>query len=197
MSVVVENGQLLVPRSTSGIKERTVLVELDGYRPQVSPSAFVAPTAVLVGNVIVEDEASIWYGAVLRADHGAQAIIVGARTSVQDNCVIHVALDHGTTLGTDVTIGHGAILEGCDVEDGAVVGMNAVVLDHARVGAGSLLAAGSSVLARATIPPNVLAAGTPAGVKKEITGGARWWIENSGKYYVDLAKRYKAQGLDR
>jgi carbonic anhydrase/acetyltransferase-like protein (isoleucine patch superfamily) len=173
-----------------------MLVEFGGYRPQVSSSAFIAPTAVLIGNVTVGDEASIWYGAVLRADHGEQGIVVGARSSVQDNCVIHVALDHGTTIGEDVTIGHGAILEGCDIEDGALVGMNAVVLDHARVGARALIAANSSVLARAEIPAGMLAAGSPATVKKPVSGDAQWWIENSARYYVDLAHAYLDQGLE-
>jgi carbonic anhydrase/acetyltransferase-like protein (isoleucine patch superfamily) len=172
-----------------------MLIEFEGYTPQVSPSAFVAPTAVLIGNVVVHDEASIWYGAVLRADHGEQGIVIGARSSVQDNCVIHVANDHGTTVGEGVTVGHGAILEGCDIEDGAVIGMNAVVLDHARIGARSLLAAGSTVLVGTGIPPDKLAAGAPAVVKKSIDGAARWWIERSGVHYVDLSRRYKAEGL--
>lgn len=169
-------------------------IEFEGYRPRVSPRAFIAPTAVLIGNVIVHDDASIWYGAVLRADHGEQGIVIGARSSVQDNCVIHVALDRGTTVGEEVTIGHGAILEGCEVDDGALIGMNAVVLDGARIGSHSLLAAGSTVLSGTEIPPNVLAAGSPAVVKKAIEGGARWWIEKSSEYYVDLAGRYRAAG---
>jgi carbonic anhydrase/acetyltransferase-like protein (isoleucine patch superfamily) len=172
-----------------------MLVEFDGYRPQVSPRAFVAPTAVLVGNVIVHDEASVWYGAVLRADHGEQGIVVGARSTIQDNCVIHVALDRGTRIGEDVTVGHGAILEACDVEDGALIGMNAVVLEHVRVGARALVAANSSVLARSQIPPGMLAAGAPATVKKAVAGEAQWWIENSARYYVELARKYRDQGL--
>jgi carbonic anhydrase/acetyltransferase-like protein (isoleucine patch superfamily) len=172
-----------------------MLVEFEGFAPQVSPEAFVAPTAVLIGNVVVEEDATIWYGAVLRADHGEQAIVVGAGSSVQDNCVIHVALDHGTNIGKRVTVGHGAILEGCDIEDGAVIGMNAVVLDHARVGARALVAAGSTDLVGTEIPPETLAAGSPARVKKAIEGGARWWIERSGEHYVELGRRYRKAGL--
>jgi carbonic anhydrase/acetyltransferase-like protein (isoleucine patch superfamily) len=172
-----------------------MLVEFDGYHPRVSPTAFVAPTAVLVGNVTVGEDASIWYGAVLRADHGEHGIVVGARSSVQDNCVLHVALDCGTTIGEDVTVGHGAILEGCEIGNGAVIGMNAVILQHARVGARSLIAAGSAVLAHAEIPEDSVAAGSPAAVKKPISGGARWWIEHSASFYVDLARRYRDQGL--
>lgn len=172
-----------------------MILEFDGYRPRISPRAFVAPTAVLIGNVVINQDASVWYGAVLRADHGEQAIIVGARSSVQDNCVIHVANDRGTTLGTDVTVGHGAILEGCDIEDGALIGMNSVVLDHARIGARALLAANSTVLAGTEIPPECLAAGSPAQVKKALEGAAGQWIETSARHYVELARRYRTQGL--
>jgi len=172
-----------------------VLLDFDGYAPQVHETAFVAPTALLLGNVIVRENASVWYGAVLRGDHGDQPIVVGARSNIQDNCVIHVALDHGTIIGEDVTIGHGAILEGCAIEDGALVGMNAVVLDHARVGARSLIAANSSVLPGTHIPPDSMAAGSPATVKKEISGSAAWWIEHSSRYYVERTRKYKEQGL--
>jgi carbonic anhydrase/acetyltransferase-like protein (isoleucine patch superfamily) len=174
-----------------------VIVEFDGYCPQVAPGAFVAPTAVLIGNVVVEDDASIWYGAVLRADHGEQAIVIGAGSSIQDNCVIHVAFDRGTTVGKGCTIGHGVIMEACDIEDGALVGMNSVVLEHARVGARALVAANSTVLARAEIPADTLAAGSPAVVKRKLEGPSRWWIERSAPYYVELGRRYREQGLDR
>jgi carbonic anhydrase/acetyltransferase-like protein (isoleucine patch superfamily) len=173
-----------------------MIVEFDGYTPLVAESAFVAPTAVLVGNVVVEEGASVWYGAVLRADHGEQAIVIGAGSNVQDNCVIHVSLERGTTIGRNVTIGHGAILEACAIEDGAVIGMNAVVLEHARIGRRSMVAAGSTVLAHTEIPDEVLAAGSPAVVKKPLEGDARWWIEKSGTYYGALAARYRKQGLD-
>jgi carbonic anhydrase/acetyltransferase-like protein (isoleucine patch superfamily) len=152
---------------------------------------------VLIGHVVVHDEASIWYGAVLRADHGEQRIVIGARSSVQDNCVIHVSQDHGTTIGIEVTIGHGAILEGCDIEDGALIGMNAVVLEYARVGRRALIAASSTVLAHQNIPPDSLAAGSPAVVKKAIEGSADRWIEKSAGYYVELARRYRVQGLEK
>jgi carbonic anhydrase/acetyltransferase-like protein (isoleucine patch superfamily) len=172
-----------------------MIVKFDGYRPQIAQDAFVAPTATLIGNVVVESGASVWYGAVLRGDHGEQAIVIGAGSNVQDNVVIHVALDKGTSIGENVTIGHGAVLEACDVGDGAVIGMNAVVLEHVRIGQRSMIAAGSTVLAHTGIPDEVLAAGTPAVVKKALDGGARWWIERSGDYYVELAARYRAQGL--
>jgi carbonic anhydrase/acetyltransferase-like protein (isoleucine patch superfamily) len=171
------------------------LIPFGGYSPRVAPTAFVAPTAVLIGNVSVSDGASIWYGAVLRADHGEQGIVIGPRTSVQDNAVLHVALERGTTVGSDVTVGHGALLEGCEVEDGALIGMGAIVLNHARVGERALVAAGSVVLERAVIPPDTVAAGSPARVKKRLEGPARQGIEGSAGYYVRLAERYREAGL--
>lgn len=174
-----------------------MIVEFDGYRPRVSSRAFIAPTGVLIGNVVVEDDASVWYGAVLRADHGEQAIVIGAESSIQDNCVIHVAWDRGTTVGKGCTVGHGAIMEACDIGDGALVGMNSVVLEHARIGARALIAANSTVLAHAEIPPDTLAAGSPAVVKRVLEGPSRWWIERSAPYYVELGRRYREQGLDR
>ena len=173
-----------------------MIVEFEGYRPVVAESAFVAPTAVLIGNVTVGDEASIWYGAVLRADQGEHAILIGPRSNVQDNCVLHVSGNRGTIVGSDVTIGHGALLEGCDIADGAVVGMNAVVLEGARVGARSLIAAGSTVLAGTQIPDDVMAAGLPAVVKKATTGPSRRWIERSAAHYVERARRYREEGLN-
>ena len=173
-----------------------MIVEFEGYRPAVAETAFVAPSAVLIGNVTIGDEASIWYGAVLRADHGEQAIVIGPRSNVQDNCVLHVSINRGTIIGSDVTIGHGALLEGCEIAAGAVIGMNAVVLEGARVGARSLIAAGSTVLAGTQIPDDMMAAGQPALVKKATTGPTRWWIEHSAAHYVERARRYRAQGLD-
>lgn len=172
-----------------------MLIPFDGYSPRVHPEAFVAPTAVLIGNVVVKAGASIWYGAVLRADHGDRAIVVGARASVQDNAVVHVAIERGTTIGSDVTIGHGALLEGCDIGDGALIGMGAIVLNFAHVGERSLVAAGSVVLERAQIPPDTVAAGSPARVKKVVEGAARQWVDLSAAYYVDLATKYRTAGL--
>lgn len=172
-----------------------MIISLDGYTPRLAPTAFVAPTAVLVGNVVIEEEASIWYGAVLRADHGENGITIGRRSSVQDNAVIHVALQRGTTVGDDVTIGHGALLEGCEIGNGALIGMGAIILNDARVGSGALVAAGSVVLERGQVPDNTVAAGSPARVKKVVEGPARDWIAVSAGHYVRLAARYRAAGL--
>lgn len=171
----------------------SIILELDGYAPLIAGSVFVAPTASIIGNVTVEEEASIWFGAALRADNGENKITVGPRTSIQDGCVVHVSTERGTTIGGDVTVGHGAILEGCTIGDGAVVGMNAVVLEDAEVGAGSMVAAGSVVPVGMRIPAGVLAAGAPARIKKEISGESAEWIAHSAPHYVRLARRYREQ----
>jgi carbonic anhydrase/acetyltransferase-like protein (isoleucine patch superfamily) len=171
-----------------------MIIEYRGKRPRVHPSAFVAPTAVLIGDVEVGEESSIWFGAVLRGDNGP--IRIGARTSIQDNCVLHVSENGQTTVGNDVTVGHCAVMEDCRIEQFALIGSNAVVLGGAVVGARSLIAAGSVVGENAEIPPGVLAAGAPAKVKKQLEGESAHWIDISAREYVALSRSYMEQGID-
>ena len=166
-----------------------MIIEYKGHRPKISPKAFIAPTAVLIGDVTVGDDASIWFGAVLRSDQNENPIVVGARTSVQDNCVIHSG-EAPTILEEDVTVGHGAIMEGCVIRRGAIIGMNVTVLDNTEIGEESLIAAGSVVVPHTKIPPRVLAAGSPAKVKKELTGEALHWIKMGSSTYVNLCRNY-------
>lgn len=168
------------------------LLPYGGKAPRVHPSAFVAPTAVLVGDVEVGEEASIWYGAVLRAD--LAPIRIGARTSIQDNAVIHTVSQsaEGCVVGADVTVGHAAVLHNCRVEDGALVGMNATVLNFAVVGAGALVAAGSVVTERTVIPPRALAAGVPAKVRGQLDEAGVQGLARAAQQYVELARAYRA-----
>lgn len=170
-----------------------MLLEYRGKRPRVHPSAFVAPTALIIGDVEVGEESSIWFGTVLRGDMGP--IRIGARTSVQDNAVVHVSEGCSTIVGNDVTIGHAAVMEDCVIGDGALIGSNAVVLNGASVGRGSLIAAGSVVAANDNIPDGVVAAGAPAKVKKAVEGDAAHWVELGAKEYVKLSRSYLAQGI--
>ncbi|MDQ2681279.1 MAG: gamma carbonic anhydrase family protein [Candidatus Eremiobacteraeota bacterium] len=159
-----------------------------GKTPKVDPSAFIAPTAVLIGDVEVGAESSIWFGTVLRGDNGP--IRIGARSSIQDNAVVHVS-EHGrTTIGNDVTVGHCAIMEDCLIKDHALIGSNAVILNGATVGERSLIAAGSVVGEGAQIPDGVVAAGAPAKVKKPLEGEAAKWIEVAANEYVKLSRSY-------
>jgi len=165
-----------------------VLLEFEGKLPRVAEEAFVAPTAALIGDVEVQAGASVWFGAVLRGDFGR--IVVRRGASVQDNVVVHTLPGGETVIGEDATIAHGAVLHNCTVGRGAVVGMNCVVLDEAVVGDEAMLAAGSVVKGKAEIPARHLAAGSPAEVKKELSGPALWWVKTSAAAYDDLARRY-------
>ena len=166
------------------------IVELNGVRPTIGRDVYLAPTAVLIGDVTVGDDCSVWFGAVLRGD--LSRIEIGPRTAIQDTAVIHCAIDLPTVIGEDVTIGHGALLEGCEVQDGAVIGMGAVVLQHARVGYGTVIAAGGVVPERAQVAPGVLAAGVPVTEKKQLSGSSARWSEIAVKDYQELRVSYLA-----
>jgi len=137
------------------------ILAFGGRTPRIHASAFVAPTAVIIGDVEIGAESSIWFGAVIRGDEAEHGIVIGARTSIQDNCVIHVSARGPTIVGDDCTIGHGASFESCEIRRGALVGMNAVILHGVVVGEESLVAAGSVVPAGLQIPPRTLVAGVP------------------------------------
>jgi len=164
--------------------------ELGGKRPKVHRDAYIAPTAVLIGDVEIKAGASVWFGAVLRGDESK--ITVGVGANVQDNVIIHCAEDLPTVIEENATIGHSAQLEGCVVERGALVGMGATMLQRSRLGAGSMLAAGAVLLEGSEIPPRHLAAGVPARVKKPLAGSSDGWVGTSALHYQQRALRYRA-----
>jgi carbonic anhydrase/acetyltransferase-like protein (isoleucine patch superfamily) len=165
--------------------------ELGGKRPKVHPDAYIAPTAVLIGDVEVEAGASVWFGAVLRADEAQ--IRIGEGSNIQDNVVIHCAEDLPTVVERNATVGHSAQLEGCVVGEGALVGMGATMLQRSRLGAGSMLAAGAVLTEGKEIPPGHLAAGVPATVKKPLAGSSGNWVQTAAKHYRDRAVTYRAK----
>jgi len=169
------------------------ILSYNGKTPKIGKGVFIAPTASVIGDVELGDGVSVWFGAVLRGDEAA--IRIGANTSVQDNAVIHVYEGHDTVLEDHVTIGHGAILEACHVKSGALIGMNAVVLDHAVVGQGALVAAGSVVLEGQEIPDGMLAAGAPAKVKRALEGSSKNWLEVGASAYMRLTRSYREQKI--
>ena len=170
-----------------------MIIEYRGKRPKIDPSAFVAPNAVLIGDVEVGRESSIWFGAVLRGDNGP--IRIGARTSIQDNAVVHVSEGGGTFVGDDVTVGHCAVMEDCRIDTHALIGSNATLLNGCTIGQGALVAAGSVVGQGAAIPERVVAAGAPATVKKKLEGESASWIAISSEEYVKLSRLYLAQSI--
>ena len=170
-----------------------MIIEYRGKCPKVASSAFVAPTAVLIGDVEIGEEASIWFGTVIRGDNGP--IRIGARANVQDNSVVHVSEHCTTIVEEDATVGHSAVLEDCRIARGALVGSNAVVLNGATIGEQSLVAAGSVVPANMQVPPRVVVAGSPATVKKSLEGPSITWVEIAGPEYVHLSRTYLSHGI--
>jgi carbonic anhydrase/acetyltransferase-like protein (isoleucine patch superfamily) len=167
------------------------LYEFEGKRPNVAPDAFIAATATLIGDVTVESGASIWYGAVLRGDDGP--IVVRRNANVQDLSLVHTTPTVTTEIGEGATVAHQCVVHGAVLESEALVANGCVVLDGARIGAGSLVAALSLVAAGTEIPPGVLAAGSPAVVKREIAGTpAEMWVRLNPTYYPALAQRHIA-----
>jgi carbonic anhydrase/acetyltransferase-like protein (isoleucine patch superfamily) len=171
------------------------ILSFAGRTPRIHPSAFIAPTAVLIGDVEVGAEASVWFGAVLRGDHPDFGIRVGDRSSIQDNCVLHVSARGPTLVGDEVTVGHGATFESCEIRRRALIGMNAVILHGAVIGEESLVAALSVVPEGMIVPARTLVAGAPARIRKELTGESADWVARSAEHYVELAAQYRAQGI--
>ncbi|NLE72706.1 MAG: gamma carbonic anhydrase family protein [Actinomycetales bacterium] len=165
------------------------ILPFDDHVPDVHPDAWLAPTATLIGKVRVAADASIWFGAVLRGD--IDEIVVGPRSNVQDNVVMHTEHGSPAVLGADVSVGHGAVVHGCTVEDGCLIGMNASVLTGAVVGRESLVAAGAVVLEGTVVPPRSLVAGVPAKVRRPLTDDEVAAIRGNAERYVPRAKAYR------
>lgn len=168
-----------------------IIQEYNGKSPRIGERVFIATNAVVIGDVEIGDDASIWFGAVLRGDKGR--IVIGRGANIQDNSVLHANSANSTLIGEDVTVGHGALLEGCTIGSGAVIGMGAIILpdvvieEQAMIGAGSLLTPGTR------IPARTLAVGSPATVRKQLSGESLRAVTVSAKSYRDLKDRYLAE----
>lgn len=166
------------------------IINIPGHVPRIDPTARIFETAVVVGNVEIGAQSSIWYGAVVRGD--VHTIRIGARTNIQDLCMVHVTRGTGPcTIEDDVTIGHQAVIHGCHIKSRVLVGMGAVILDNAVIGSDSLVAAGSVVPARMEVPPGVLVMGAPARVKRELTEKEKRDILASAVHYVSYQELYR------
>jgi len=159
-----------------------------GRQPAIAPSAFVDPTAQVIGDVTIGDESSLWMNVIVRGD--VHWIRIGHRTNIQDGTIVHVMRDtHPTTLGDEVTVGHGVILHGCTLHDRCLVGMGAIVLNGADVGSDSIIAAGTLVVEGMRVPPRSLVMGSPARVRRTLT-------EEEVASIRDYAARYVGYRLD-
>jgi len=167
------------------------LFEFEGKTPKIAGSAFIAPTATIVGEVIVEEDASVWYGAVIRADFSQVIIRRGA--NVQDGSVVHGPPGEPTEIGAGATVAHNCVVHGAVLGEECLIANGAIVLDGARIGARSLVAAGAVVPAGMEIPGGVLAAGVPAQVKRPIAGTpSEFWVTANPQAYRELAARHRA-----
>lgn len=171
-----------------------MLYELDGVRPRLAADCWVAPTAVLIGRVVLEAGASVWWGAVLRGDN--EPITVGEGSNVQDGCVLHTDPGFPLTIGADVTVGHMAMLHGCTIGEGSLVGIGAVILNGARIGRQCLIGAGALVPEGKEIPDRSLVLGTPGKVVGEVRPEQIARMAAGTEAYVANGRRYR-QGLRR
>lgn len=172
------------------------IIPYKGKSPRIASTALLLPGVTLIGDVELGEESSVWFGTVIRGD--VNWIRIGDMTNIQDRCVVHVTLDkHPTVIGDRVTVGHGAILHGCTVEDACLIGIGATVLDDAVIGKHSLVAAGALVTPHTRIPPESLVMGIPAVVKRRLTSAEIDNLEASARRYVSYANNYRAFLADR
>ena len=168
------------------------LYELDGVAPQLAAGAWVADSAQVIGHVVLGENASVWFGAVLRGDN--EALTIGRDTNVQDGSVLHSDTGSPLTLGEGVTVGHQVMLHGCTVGDNTLIGIQAVILNNARIGRNSIVGAGAVVTEGKEFPDNSLIIGAPAKVVRTLDEAAAARLRQSAQHYVENARRY-AKGL--
>jgi gamma-carbonic anhydrase len=160
--------------------------------PKIHESAFITDDAIVIGDVEIGEESSVWFGSIVRGD--VNYIRIGDRTNIQDACVIHVSSrDHPTILESQITVGHRVTLHGCYVESGCLIGIGSILLDGSRIGRNSLVAAGSLVTPGTIIPPESLVLGAPAKVKRSLTPDELAYLDRSWQNYVELSRRYASE----
>jgi carbonic anhydrase/acetyltransferase-like protein (isoleucine patch superfamily) len=165
------------------------IYQLDEHAPRIAASAWVADSAQVMGNVELEEDASIWFGAILRGD--TEVLHIGRGTNVQDGSVIHADIGYPVTLGANVTVGHQVMLHGCTIGDGALIGIQAVVLNGAKIGRHCLVGAGALVTEGKEFPDGSLIVGSPARVVRQLTPGQIEGLQRSAEHYVENARRFK------
>jgi carbonic anhydrase/acetyltransferase-like protein (isoleucine patch superfamily) len=166
------------------------IITHEGIAPRIHASAFVAEGAHIIGNVELGENASVWFNSVLRGD--INSIHIGDRTNIQDGSILHVTSELAVHVGNDVTVGHRAIVHGCRVEDGSLIGMGSVILDRARIGKQALVAAGAVVLEGFVVPDGMLAAGVPAKILRPLTEKEKLSLLESAEHYVKYAQSFRS-----
>jgi len=165
-----------------------MIISYKGKSPKISENTFIAPNATIIGDVEIEEGASIWYGAVLRGDMAP--IRIGKNSNVQDNCTVHTDTGKPSIIGKNVTVGHNAVIHGCIIEDNCLIGISATILNNAVVKKGSMVAAGALIKEKAEIGPMQLAAGVPATVKKQFDEKIISDLEKHAQHYVEMGQEH-------
>lgn len=160
-----------------------------GIKPTIPDSCFIEETAIIIGDVVMGDDCSAWFHAVIRGD--VNYIRIGHRTNVQDLCMLHVTHDtHTLIIGDDVTVGHNVVLHGCTIQNRVLVGMGSIIMDGAVIGEDSVVGAGALITAGTIVPPKSLILGSPAKVKRPVTEQELAWIRESAQNYVRYSRQY-------
>ncbi|EJO5348783.1 gamma carbonic anhydrase family protein [Clostridium botulinum] len=169
-----------------------MIYEYNGKKPEIDNKAFVAKSADLIGDVVLDENSTVLFGAVLRGD--INSIYVGKGSNIQDNCVLHVDIENKNIhIGEKVTVGHGAILHGCKIDDNCLIGMGSIILNGAEIGANTIIGAGSLVTSNKKIPSGVLCMGSPAKIIRELTKEEIASITESAQDYINLNKDYSGE----
>ena len=166
-----------------------MIKEFEGNIPRIDESTYISESVDIIGDVTIEENANIWFGTRLRGD--MNKIVIGKNTNIQENTVVHVDKNCPCLIGKDVTIGHGAIIHGCEICDNVLVGMGSIILNNAKIGKNTIIGAGSLVTQGKSFPDGVLILGNPAKVVRELTDDEIKNIKKSADNYVNLSKRYK------
>lgn len=159
------------------------------FVPQINKDCFIAENSAVIGNVSIDEDCSMWFGAVIRGD--SNKITIGKNTNIQDNCTIHTDENFSTTLGEGVTIGHNCVIHGCSIKDNCLIGMGSIILNGAEIGENCIVGAGSLITQDAKIPSGVLCFGSPAKVVRKLTQEEVNSIKESAEHYVETSKIYK------
>lgn len=167
-----------------------MLIEYKGKRPRIGKNVFIAPNAVVIGDVVIGDGSSIWYNTVIRGD--SDPIRIGRNTNIQDNCTVHIDEGKPAIIGDNVTVGHNAVLHGCTIEDFCLIGMNSTILNGASIRRGSIVASNALVLEGSTVGPFQLVAGVPAVVKKELPETIVDDLKKPADIYVEKGREFQS-----
>lgn len=171
-----------------------MVIDFENIKPQIHETAFIAPNSTVIGDVVIGANSTVWFNAVLRGD--IDSIVVGENTNIQEGCILHCKKGVNLKIGSNVTIGHGAILHSCHIGDNTLVGMGAIVLDNTEIGNNCLIAAGSVVTSKTKIPDYSLVMGSPATVKRVLSEQEVLNIKSNANEYVKLLKFYKYSNYD-